>query len=88
MKSAIWATDCPHCKFISETFKNAENSTDREYWLMTEVFVYLHGSDVCSMTNNKINSKPNKMRTQKEIMVRFEKADDLFGRQESSSEND
>jgi hypothetical protein len=45
--------ECPHCKFISETFKNAENSTDREYWLMTEVFVYLHGSDVCSMAQVK-----------------------------------
>jgi len=41
-------TECPHCKFISETFLPANDGTDREYWLMTEVFVYLHGGkDYC-----------------------------------------
>ena len=41
--------ECPHCKFISETFIHHEDSTNREYWLMTEVFVYLHGGrDYCN----------------------------------------
>jgi hypothetical protein len=30
-----------------------KDATKREYWLMTEVFVYLHGSDVCNY--NKLN---------------------------------
>ena len=46
---------CPHCKFISETFKDIDNNF--EYWLLTEIFVYLHnGKDYCdyeeSITNN------------------------------------
>lgn len=39
--------ECPHCKFLSETFLNHSDSNNREYWLMTEVFVYLHNGDVC-----------------------------------------
>ena len=42
---------CEHCKFIQKTFGRIlkrNDSTNREYWLMTEVFVYLHGSDVCN----------------------------------------
>lgn len=39
---------CPHCKFISKTLPSAEDMTDREYWLLTEVFVYLHGTDYCN----------------------------------------
>ena len=42
---------CPHCQFLSETFGNHAESTDREYWLMTEVFVYLHGGDFCEHSN-------------------------------------
>lgn len=38
--------ECPHCKFLLETFTG---NTDREYWLMTEVFVYLHDGDVCNV---------------------------------------
>lgn len=38
---------CKHCEFLSNIFLKAEDSTDREYWLYTEVFVYLHGSDEC-----------------------------------------
>lgn len=42
---------CQHCEFIEKTFGDilkTKDSTNREYWLMTEVFVYLHGSDVCN----------------------------------------
>lgn len=40
--------NCEHCSFISKTFPPAVQMTNREYWLMTEVFVYLHGGkDYC-----------------------------------------
>ena len=45
--------NCNHCKFIKKTFGKVlkeKDSTNREYWLMTEIFVYLHGVDYC---NNK-----------------------------------
>lgn len=38
---------CPHCEFISNTF-HEEIKNNYEYWIMTEVFVYLHGGkDYC-----------------------------------------
>ena len=39
---------CPHCDFLAKTFIHHADSTNREYWLMTEVFVYLHGKDSCT----------------------------------------
>lgn len=36
---------CPHCEFINRIFRGDMNGY--EYWLMTEVFVYLHGGDEC-----------------------------------------
>jgi hypothetical protein len=39
---------CPHCKFIKNVFGDKIES-NREYWIMTEVFVYLHkGKDFCN----------------------------------------
>lgn len=44
--------ECPHCKFIGTL---GEVQSNREYWLITEIFVYLHdGKDFC---NNKIQSR-------------------------------
>ena len=44
--------ECKHCSFISKTFPSADQMTKREYWLMTEVFVYLHGGkDYCDNKN-------------------------------------
>lgn len=44
---------CKHCDFIDKTFEKCETATDREYWLMTEVFMYLHDNkDYCEMTEN------------------------------------
>ncbi len=45
--------DCPHCKFISETFCGDHPiDSNRNYWHMTEVFVYLHdGKDYCNYKN-------------------------------------
>lgn len=44
--------ECPHCKFINETFPAAKEMSAREYWIFTEVFCYLHGNkDYCDGTN-------------------------------------
>jgi len=47
---------CQHCVFLEKTFTNTVDN-EREYWLMTEVFLYLHNSDVCEedkMKSNKV----------------------------------
>lgn len=36
---------CKHCKFLHKAF--GEPRDNREYWLFTEMFVYLHGKDEC-----------------------------------------
>jgi hypothetical protein len=44
---------CPHCLFLSQRFLTLPKKDDgREYWLMTEVFCYLHGSDHCDGSIN------------------------------------
>lgn len=53
MTDAEKIDDCPHCKFLADRFCVAPDSDNREYWLMTEVFVYLHGSDVCTYGRDK-----------------------------------
>jgi len=37
---------CQFCEMLEELF-DCENATPRQYWLMTELFVLFHGSDVC-----------------------------------------
>ena len=38
-------TECPHCKFIDTLGPIQSN---REHWIITEIFVYLHnGKDYC-----------------------------------------
>jgi hypothetical protein len=40
---------CPHCDFIKKVFGNIIDLSNREYWIMTELFVYLHnGKDYCN----------------------------------------
>ena len=51
---------CPHCKFINELSehlsKSPDKMTNREYWLITEIFVYLHnGKDYCNYMEIKNN---------------------------------
>lgn len=41
---------CPHCGFLSDRFFIGDNKSPREYWLMTEMFVYLHRGDVCNFS--------------------------------------
>lgn len=45
---------CPHCNFMEELFKEDDIKNNREYWIMTEVFVYLHdGKDYCDYGRHK-----------------------------------
>ncbi len=52
-------SECPHCKFLHETFLKNPNpgSAERDYYLMTEVFVYLHGGDVCNYSNEVVDDE-------------------------------
>jgi hypothetical protein len=53
---------CKHCEFLYKTFDitNRTDTTTREYWLFTEMFVYLHdGKDYCTdieFNKNKIQT--------------------------------
>jgi len=39
---------CPHCKFLEDTF-HEEIKSNYDYWIVTEVYVYLHdGKDYCN----------------------------------------
>jgi hypothetical protein len=46
---------CPHCEFIENTFYAADITDSREYWIMTEVFVYLHKGDSCNYKENEFS---------------------------------
>lgn len=37
---------CEKCEKLAELYERTPKSP-RDYWLMTELFVMLHGSDVC-----------------------------------------
>ncbi len=37
---------CLKCKHLSELYEKSPKS-NRDYWVMTELFVLLHGSDEC-----------------------------------------
>lgn len=52
--------ECPHCKFLYETFLKDSNpySGERDYYLMTEVFVYLHDGDECNYLNKDHYTSP------------------------------
>lgn len=46
--------NCPHCDFMEELFKEDEIKNNREYWIMTEMFVYLHnGKAYCDYKKEK-----------------------------------
>lgn len=37
---------CDKCELLFEWYEEVEE-TDRNYWIMTELFVMLHGKDYC-----------------------------------------
>ena len=45
-------SECKKCKLLNKIFKSINNNY--EYWLMTELFVYLHnGKDYCEKAFKK-----------------------------------
>ena len=47
---------CKHCEFLDTTFHEINNNY--EYWLMTEMFVYLHdGKDYCNAHKEKLKGE-------------------------------
>ena len=46
--------ECMKCKRLMELFDKIEGSTNRDYWVMTELFMMLHdGKDFCSVSQKK-----------------------------------
>ena len=43
---------CMKCEFLMELFLRTPK-TNRDYWVMTELFVMLHGSDICNGENKE-----------------------------------
>jgi len=39
--------ECNKCKLLMELFEQAPQN-NRNYWIMTELFMILHGSDECN----------------------------------------
>lgn len=51
--------NCLKCKYLEELFERTLKS-DRDYWLMTELFVLLHESDFCEIAIKGIENKLGK----------------------------
>lgn len=45
--------NCKKCRYLKELFERTPKS-DRDYWLMTELFVLLHGADFCKEATIKM----------------------------------
>ena len=45
-------TICKKCEILSELYNRTPKS-NRDYWIMTELFVLLHGSDECREERKK-----------------------------------
>ena len=43
-------TECVKCNYLSELYERTPKS-NRDYWVMTELFILLHGSDECKGGN-------------------------------------
>jgi len=44
---------CPKCELLMELFESAKQ-TNRNYWIVTELFFYMHGEkDYCNYKNKK-----------------------------------
>jgi len=44
--------NCERCNLLSELYDRTPKS-ERDYWIMTELFVLLHGSDICTYSDDK-----------------------------------
>ena len=46
---------CLKCDLLMELYKQAPQ-TARNYWIMTELFCYMHDGDVCNKNKEKENA--------------------------------
>lgn len=53
---------CPHC----EKLKIFDLDNPREYWLMTEMFVHIHGGDTCQLAQKRLIKNMNKNITEEQ----------------------
>ena len=44
---------CRKCEMLFELYNQAPKC-ERNYWVMTELFVMLHGGDVCDFKNQRV----------------------------------
>mgnify|MGYP001581809300 FL=1 len=59
---------CRKCELLNELFKGIKDSTNRDYWVMTELFVYLHdGKDYCKGEDKTATTLLNLKLTKKGI---------------------
>jgi hypothetical protein len=49
-------SQCLKCEYLSELYKRTPKS-ERDYWVMTELFVMLHGGDICR--RRRMNNESN-----------------------------
>ena len=49
---------CQACELLIELY-NGTPKTNRDYWIMTEIFVMIHGSDICDDKNKVVDLKFN-----------------------------
>lgn len=52
MRTRRLGMKCNKCLYLNELFGNlvkTGKSSNRDYWLMTELFVMLHGVDYCNI---------------------------------------
>ena len=66
--------NCIACELLFEIYEQAEK-TNRNYWIMTELFVMLHdGKDECLIGNNRQNTELAKIIDERK--ANFEIADE------------
>lgn len=47
---------CRKCDMLMELYEQTPK-TNRDYWVMTELFVELHGSDVCNENQREVKQQ-------------------------------
>ena len=47
--------NCKKCEYLMDLFERIKNPTNRDYWVMTEIFMFMHGNkDFCDETKKVI----------------------------------
>ena len=67
-------SDCRKCEQLFELYEQTPK-TNRDYWLMTNLFVMIHGSDICNdkkMSESKQLEKPHEKLIEKMKKLIFE----------------